>query len=226
MDKQIINNNEILLKKLVDIASKLLANPQFLGSLTGPLVGFSVAVVGSGIIYFFWRHKSGRALQKELDLLQSDNVQLKTKCRSLLRESRDLRKTNSALIDESKDMSTRIHNLETRTLDLLEAVTSKDNTLQIQLLKEIYKEQILALRAENVVLTKKNESLRDSLECAICFCHEANNLLRPCGHSVCSDCYTEIEKQWMDSSKYYQDFGPQCPFCRREVCEVLPKFHN
>jgi len=190
-----------------------------------PVIGLSVVVVTSAAVLFFWRQKPLNELQKQIEALRIENAQLKTRAGTLVRETRDLRRTNATCVEDNKAMNDRIHTLEHRTLDLLEAITEKESSIQIQLIKQIYKEQIITLRNENAALSKKNESLCDTLNCSICFSQEANCLIRPCGHTLCSDCYKQIEKQWSQSSKYHQNIGPQCPFCRHEVEEVLPKYH-
>lgn len=79
-------------------------------------------------------------------------------------------------------------------MDLVEAMTKKDDDQQIKLLQNIYrvsllfetadirKEQITALIEENASLKKKNETLREELDCSVCMHNEANCLLRPCGY--------------------------------------------
>jgi len=194
-------------------------------SWKGPLLGLSVALVTTAVVLFIWRQKPIDELQKEIGTLRIENAQLITRSRILVRETRDLRRTNATYVDDNKALTERIHTLEHRTLDLLETITEKEGSIQIQLIKQIYKEQILTLRIENAALSKKNETLCDTLNCSICFSQEANCLIRPCGHTLCSDCYKQIEKQWSQSSKYHQNIGPSCPFCRHEVIEVLPKYH-
>jgi len=94
-------------------------------------------------------------LQKEIGTLRIENAQLITRSRILVRETRDLRRTNATYVDDNKALTERIHTLEHRTLDLLETITEKEGSIQIQLIKQIYKEQILTLRNENAALSKK-----------------------------------------------------------------------
>eukprot|EP01124_Arcella_intermedia_P006810 TRINITY_DN14104_c0_g1_i1.p1 TRINITY_DN14104_c0_g1~~TRINITY_DN14104_c0_g1_i1.p1 ORF type:complete len:205 (+),score=15.92 TRINITY_DN14104_c0_g1_i1:199-813(+) len=191
-----------------------------------PLVSFSFGVVVSSCGYVIWRIRASQELKTRLLELRDENTELKEKCRVQIRESRRLRTIHDGLAVESKQTMARIENLDNRTLDLLEAVTSKDATRQIQLVKEIYKDQLNALRNENQSLVTKTEALKNHLICARCNENETNSLLRPCGHSVCGSCYAHLFNAWNQNEfKKYQDSGPLCPFCKREVVEVLPKYH-
>jgi len=191
-------------------------------SWKGP-IGLSVAIVT--VVYFFWRQKPISQLQKEIEVLRIENALLKSRARTLVRETRDKRRTNATCVDENRALIDRIHSLEHRTLDLLESITEREGSIQAQLMKQIYKEQIVALRDENLALTKKNETLYETLNCSICYSQETNCIIRPCGHTLCTDCYKQIETQWFNSEKYHNTNGPTCPFCRQKVIEVLPNYH-
>jgi len=193
-------------------------------------IGFGIGiaiVVGVGAFLYWTFRRNSETIQdllNQIEALKTQNAQLKARTRVNVKENRDLHEMLEEIQDEKEEMTDRILDLEHRTVSLLESITSNNNDAKVQIMKDIYKEQIETLRKENESLMKKYEKLRASLECAICLNAEANSVLRPCGHTMCSACYTQIEKQWVHSPEWNGSVGPTCPFCRREVIEVIPKY--
>eukprot|EP01126_Amoeba_proteus_P059802 TRINITY_DN7850_c0_g1_i13.p1 TRINITY_DN7850_c0_g1~~TRINITY_DN7850_c0_g1_i13.p1 ORF type:complete len:140 (-),score=13.70 TRINITY_DN7850_c0_g1_i13:133-552(-) len=137
----------------------------------------------------------------------------------------DLQKKNSRLNNEHSMIAESMQRLQSRMADLVEAFTKQDENNLTKLLHQIYREQITTLTEENFNLRKKNKSLREELECSICMSQEANCLLRPCGHSLCTECYYQIQRNWAQLNRGSTG-GPPCPFCRQTISDLMPKFNS
>jgi len=195
--------------------------------LKGPLIGVGIVLAAGALFYYLWNHKTTSSqLQEEYETLREENVRLRIQSRHLLAYTKDLKKKNGQLADENTKVSERIQRLENRMMDLVEAMTKKDDNLQVKLLQQIYREQITALVEENASLKQKNDSLRDELDCSVCMVQEANCILRPCGHSLCTECYYEIQRNWTQHNRDPKLIGPPCPFCRQTIIDLMPKFNS
>jgi len=120
--------------------------------------------------------------------------------------------------------------MENSILALIDTMTNQqappNAPTKFTVLSEIYKEQIASLKEENDSLQKKLETLRNQVDCSICVAQEANCVLRPCGHTLCSECYFEIDRTWSAQRFRIEKEGPPCPFCRQTVVELIPKFRS
>eukprot|EP01124_Arcella_intermedia_P016639 TRINITY_DN23240_c0_g1_i1.p1 TRINITY_DN23240_c0_g1~~TRINITY_DN23240_c0_g1_i1.p1 ORF type:complete len:235 (-),score=36.40 TRINITY_DN23240_c0_g1_i1:36-740(-) len=192
----------------------------FRSSTIKSLVGVSITALLTISTYYMVRQNPIDELENEIQSTQIENAQLKIRMRTLKKEITEFRKANSNFLEDNKALIERAHGLEHRSLDLLESITLNEvlSNNQLQLIKQIYKEEIVALTKENETLTEKLRTLQDSLQCLICCDSESNCIIKPCGHSICSSCIKQILNQPGKAGS-----GTPCPFCRTEIVEVLSK---
>ena len=55
-------------------------------------------------------------------------------------------------------------------------------------------------------------------QCTICFAHDSDTQLQPCGHVMCEACFQQVRK----SAIYLTQSGVSCPFCRCIVKSSAP----
>jgi hypothetical protein len=136
-------------------------------------------------------------------------------------------------------------------MDLVEAMTKKDDNQQIKLLQQIYRvgnvlTSFLRLLGTNCRLGRgkckfeKEERLpegRVGLFCLhgarsklpsttlrVCFTSSSSCLL--VRHSLCTECYYEIQRNWAQHNRNPKLVGPPCPFCRQTITDLMPKFNS
>jgi hypothetical protein len=168
--------------------------------------------------------QSDNQLRADVKAKDEEIARLNTQTRQLILHSSNLKKKSDRLQEENDRVLVRVQSLENKLLELVSSVINQNPSGQLNLVKSIYKEQIIELAEENARLKKKNEVLREELYCSVCMSQETNCVLRPCGHSICTECFYEIRRR-ADSLSNSKNKLPLCPFCRNEVVEVMPKFH-
>lgn len=198
-----------------------------------PLVVAGVCALCTGIVVYMYRKMEGAVKSAEADVLalKQENSQLRNKLKLLLSEIKDLRTKNERVGHEKHDLEQRLRIFETRMIETLEAVTKQRHDAQVELMKEIYRDQIRCLSSELDKMQERLSEMRDALDCSVCYAEQANCLLIPCGHSLCASCYRQIEAQWQKSANRYNEqdntiLGPPCPFCRHEVRDVMAKYNS
>jgi len=184
-----------------------------------------VVVIVVGCIYCY----SSTSLQlkqakSKAKRLSKENTHLSTQSRQLYLHSSNLKKKADQLQEENDRALLRSQTLEAKLLELVSTILTQNPSTQLQLIKSIYKEQVLELSSENSRLKNKIDCMRGELECSVCMSQEANCLLRPCGHSICTECYYEIRRSMSILEPHSK--LPLCPFCRKEISELIPKFHS
>eukprot|EP01125_Pyxidicula_operculata_P022549 TRINITY_DN9292_c0_g1_i1.p1 TRINITY_DN9292_c0_g1~~TRINITY_DN9292_c0_g1_i1.p1 ORF type:complete len:245 (-),score=28.90 TRINITY_DN9292_c0_g1_i1:30-764(-) len=227
-------DREVLALKLNGVVSKLFESmkvdtPQEnWWSINGVVVA-GVTFVACSAFAYYWHYTREKRKQEELMI---ENNRLKMLLNKMTQEfkflqgkSEDFTSKNTDLKNENDELMKRTQNLEYRVLDLLESFSKKEGD-KLPLVTKIYREHIDKLTSEIANLMHKNQQLHSKMECSICFSQESNCMLRPCGHTLCSDCYRAIEHNWANSSSYLQNRGPRCPFCRANIDEVCPKYNS
>jgi len=199
----------------------------------GPLLVAGVCALCSGLIVYFYRklERSLSSVEADYSALKQENAQLRNKAKMLLSEIKDHRAKSERLTHEKSDTEQRLRIFESRMIEVLDSVTKQRHDIQVELLKEIYRDQIRALQVENEKLRERLTEVREAIECSVCYAEQANCLLVPCGHSLCSNCYRQIETQWQKNPNRYVEeanvlLGPPCPFCRNEVRDVMAKYNS
>jgi len=111
--------------------------------------------------------------------------------------------------------------LEVKIVELVDKFTADSDspltTVQVDYIKEIYKDHIDSLNQKVHQLKEQNDTLRKATECSICYNREANRVLVPCGHTMCYGCYEQMEQNARNGEIF-------CPFCRELIGNTIPKY--
>jgi len=213
---------------LVKLWEKLTSTPQpvepilSVGQQKWWVKGIGIALAVGGIAVYFYGSNSQRLanLRNENSQLQSDFMSAKKELKDGERKSDMFFEKNNELASSNSELVDRINQLENRLMDLLEAIAANNNAAQQRLITQIYREQIQQLHSKIVTLQTKNKKLHNKMACLTCSSQEANYLLRPCGHTTCSKCYTQLKN--LPSSIHGGQ--PNCPFCKQQIVEACQKY--
>jgi len=193
-------------------------------------VGVATAIAAISV-FFLWTRKLVSQVEGQLQNITQDNLRTKAEqYEQLMLYAKDLKSKNNRLCEEIDNLSKRRAQTESSMHNLIAALSapqdagSKQST-SLLALDAIYREQMNSLKEENDALKQQNTQLRREQDCSICTSQEPNCVLRPCGHTMCTECFYEIQTRWFQNQGRYDDApGMPCPFCRATVTEMIPKF--
>lgn len=194
-------------------------------------LGVTAAALAAVSFFFIWSRKLMAQMEGQLQNIAQENQRTKAEqYEQLMLYAKDLKSKNNRLAEEIDNLSKRRAQTESSMHNLIAALsappeTGPSQTNSLLALDAIYREQITALREENDALKQQYQQLRREQDCSICTAQEPNCLLRPCGHTMCTECFYEIQTRWYQNQGRYDDAGGMpCPFCRAPVTEMIPKF--